>query len=68
VETAVGRVASAVGRIDVLVTRAGIAHHRPVVDMTEAEWDRVIGVNLKGTPMARRDGREERRWRWQSGR
>ena len=53
VETAVGRVASAVGRIDVLVTSAGIAHRRPVADITEAEWDRVIGINLKGAPMAR---------------
>ncbi len=49
VQAAVGCVASAFGRIDILVTSAGIAHHRAVVDMTEAEWDRVIGVNLKGT-------------------
>jgi 3-oxoacyl-[acyl-carrier protein] reductase len=46
---AVERVVAAFGRIDILVTSAGIAHHRLIADMTEAEWDRVIAVNLKGT-------------------
>jgi 3-oxoacyl-[acyl-carrier protein] reductase len=46
---AVGRVVEAFGRIDILVTSAGISHHRAVAEMTEAEWDRVIAVNLKGT-------------------
>jgi 3-oxoacyl-[acyl-carrier protein] reductase len=46
---AVGRVVAAFGRIDILVTSAGISHHRAVAEMTEAEWDRVIAVNLKGT-------------------
>jgi len=39
----------AFGRIDVVVTNAGIIHRRPLVEVTEAEWDRVIAVNLKGT-------------------
>jgi 3-oxoacyl-[acyl-carrier protein] reductase len=37
------------GRLDVVVTNAGIIHRRPFIDVTEAEWDRVIAVNLKGT-------------------
>ena len=36
------------GRIDVLVNNAGIFPRVPFLDMTEAEWDRVNAVNLKG--------------------
>ncbi|MDH5313625.1 MAG: SDR family oxidoreductase [Actinomycetota bacterium] len=37
------------GRIDVLVTAAGVWVEGPSVEMTEAQWDRTIDVNLKGT-------------------
>jgi NAD(P)-dependent dehydrogenase (short-subunit alcohol dehydrogenase family) len=37
------------GRLDVLVTAAGIWVEGPTVDMTEDAWDRTIAVNLKGT-------------------
>jgi NAD(P)-dependent dehydrogenase (short-subunit alcohol dehydrogenase family) len=40
---------AAFGRIDVLVNNAGIFPRVEFVDMTEAEWDRVIAVNLKGS-------------------
>lgn len=36
------------GRIDVLVNSAGIFIRNRVDSVTDAEWDRVIGVNLKG--------------------
>jgi len=36
-------------RIDILVNNAGIFPAAPLLEITEAEWDRVIGVNLKGT-------------------
>lgn len=49
VREAVRTLIEAFGRIDVLVTNAGIIHRRPLADVTEAEWDRVIAVNLKGT-------------------
>ncbi|MFA4965468.1 MAG: SDR family NAD(P)-dependent oxidoreductase [Thermoleophilia bacterium] len=37
------------GRVDVLVNAAGVWTEGPSEATTEAEWDRVIGVNLKGT-------------------
>ncbi len=36
------------GRIDILVNNAGIASQAATADLTEAEWDRVVDVNLKG--------------------
>ena len=35
------------GRLDVLFNNAGVIRVQPLLDVTEAEWDRVIGVNLK---------------------
>ena len=40
--------AQALGGLDVLVTNAGIFPRVAFLDMTEGQWDRVHGVNLKG--------------------
>jgi len=37
------------GRIDILVTCAGILRDRMVFNMSEEEWDAVLAVHLKGT-------------------
>jgi NAD(P)-dependent dehydrogenase (short-subunit alcohol dehydrogenase family) len=37
------------GRLDVVVNNAGILRDRMLVNMTETEWDAVVGVHLKGT-------------------
>jgi 3-oxoacyl-[acyl-carrier protein] reductase len=36
------------GRLDILVNNAGILRDRMVFNMTEAEWDAVIAVHLRG--------------------
>jgi NAD(P)-dependent dehydrogenase (short-subunit alcohol dehydrogenase family) len=36
------------GRLDILVNNAGILRDRMLVNMTEAEWDAVVAVHLKG--------------------
>jgi|RhiMetdeSRZDD1v2_1073273.scaffolds.fasta_scaffold269537_3 NAD(P)-dependent dehydrogenase (short-subunit alcohol dehydrogenase family) len=40
------------GRLDVLVTSAGIQRYGNVVDTDDATWDEVIAVNLKGVYLA----------------
>ena len=45
----VERVTSALGPVDILVNNAGIAIVRSVDDLTEADFDRTITVNLKST-------------------
>lgn len=36
------------GHIDILVNNAGVVSDCHVFDLTEAEWDRVLSINLKG--------------------
>ena len=35
------------GRLDVLLNNAGVVRVQPLLDVSEAEWDRVLGVNLR---------------------
>jgi NAD(P)-dependent dehydrogenase (short-subunit alcohol dehydrogenase family) len=37
------------GGLDVLVTVAGIGMHKPFLDLTLADWQKVHGINLQGT-------------------
>jgi NAD(P)-dependent dehydrogenase (short-subunit alcohol dehydrogenase family) len=36
------------GRVDILVNNAGVLSYGDAVSLEEAEWDRVLGVNVKG--------------------
>jgi 3-oxoacyl-[acyl-carrier protein] reductase len=37
------------GRVDVLVNNAGVGESTPFTQLTEARWDRTIGIHLKGS-------------------
>ena len=41
-------VAADFGRVDILVNNAGVRVMAPAADITEEDWDFVLGVNLKG--------------------
>lgn len=40
------------GRVDILVNVAGVITIRPVAELSERDWDHVMGVNAKGTFLA----------------
>ncbi|MCR4425449.1 MAG: SDR family oxidoreductase [Firmicutes bacterium] len=46
---AVEQTAGTFGRLDVVVNSAGIAYNGNSVETDEDNWDRLLGVNLKGT-------------------
>lgn len=49
VEEMVARVQLELGTISILVNNAGIARQQKIEDITEADWDELISVNLKST-------------------
>jgi NAD(P)-dependent dehydrogenase (short-subunit alcohol dehydrogenase family) len=48
VERGIGAALQALGGLDVLVNNAGIAVRKTAFDITSEDWDRVLGVNLRG--------------------
>jgi 3-oxoacyl-[acyl-carrier protein] reductase len=61
----VARVAEALGPVDVLVNNAGIGLMRGIDDLTEADFDRTIAVNLKSAflcTQAALPAMRQRRW------
>ena len=51
-QAAVAETINKFGRVDILVTAAGIADAGPVHMVEAAAWDRVLDINLKGTFLA----------------
>ncbi len=47
------------GTIDILVNNAGLQQDAPLVDMTLAQWNKVIGVNLTGMFLCAREAARE---------
>lgn len=48
IEKMVERVLGHFGRIDILVNNAGINIRKPVLELSEEEWDLVLNTNLRG--------------------
>jgi NAD(P)-dependent dehydrogenase (short-subunit alcohol dehydrogenase family) len=48
VRVAVERIVTEFGRIDILANCAGLRSHGPLLELSEAEWQRVLAVNLSG--------------------
>ncbi|MCB1380232.1 MAG: SDR family oxidoreductase [Alphaproteobacteria bacterium] len=53
-ERAVGTAVSAYGGLDILVQNAGVYPWTLIENISPAEWDQVLGVNLRGTFLAAR--------------
>lgn len=49
VDAGFAQVRAELGRVEILVTSAGIESFTPVLDITAESWDRIIAVNLSGT-------------------
>jgi NAD(P)-dependent dehydrogenase (short-subunit alcohol dehydrogenase family) len=49
IEKAMADAVAALGKVDVLVNNAGVTVRKLALEVTQAEWDEVVGVNLKGT-------------------
>jgi NAD(P)-dependent dehydrogenase (short-subunit alcohol dehydrogenase family) len=49
IEAVATRAVSELGNIDIWVNNAGIYPFRPVLEMTDAMWDNVLDINLRGT-------------------
>jgi 3-oxoacyl-[acyl-carrier protein] reductase len=47
VDRMITRIEASLGAIDIFVNNAGILLEKPFLDMQEADWDRVIAVDLK---------------------
>jgi NAD(P)-dependent dehydrogenase (short-subunit alcohol dehydrogenase family) len=47
-ESIIAAAVEAFGRVDILVNNAGVVRPGPIQEMTEADWDAVVDVSLKG--------------------
>ena len=48
IDRMVARVVGELGRIDIIVNNAGVTRFSDIMDLTEADWDRIHRVNAKG--------------------
>ncbi len=48
IDAAFDRVRNHFGSVDILVNNAGLGANHPAEDVTEADWDEIMNVNLKG--------------------
>jgi 3-oxoacyl-[acyl-carrier protein] reductase len=55
VQRLIGEVLAQRGEIELLVNNAGICQMKPILDITVAEWDRTMAINLRGTFLCSRE-------------
>src|SRR5262249_18215965 len=48
IDRMVSEAVASFGKIDVLVNNAGVTRRAHIMDLTEADWDRIFRVNAKG--------------------
>jgi NAD(P)-dependent dehydrogenase (short-subunit alcohol dehydrogenase family) len=48
VKSMVEKAVQAFGRLDILVNNAGVGIYKPVLETSSEDWDKCLGVNLKG--------------------
>jgi len=54
-QEALARIVAEFGKLDILVNNAGIQHRRPLTDWEDADFDRVVAVNLSACFRLARD-------------
>ena len=48
IDRVIGDAVAALGRVDILVNNAGVTRYLDIMDITEADWDRIHRVNARG--------------------
>ncbi len=48
IDAGLARVHAELGPVQILINNAGVTSFKPFLEVTEAEWDRVMSINLKG--------------------
>jgi len=65
VEDMVKKTVARFGKLDILVNNAGIISYKPFLELTDEDWDKTLGVNLKGQFLcARAAAREMIKNKW----
>ncbi len=59
VEGMVKKTVDAFGKLDILVNNAGILSYKPFLELTDEDWDKTLGVNLKGQFLCARAAAKE---------
>ena len=48
IDAMIARTVAELGRLDIIVNNAGVTRYAQIMDLTEADWDRIHRVNAKG--------------------